>query len=682
MAASTSMTQLSSKSQAGLVDFLKKQKIGWKSYYSIRNAMEVIDREYYRESNKLKDNQRADLANRMGDADKFRDITVPVVMPQVETFVTYLTSVFLTGEPIFGVVASPEYEDAALMVEAVIADQATFGGWRAELIKFFRDNGKYSLGACEVSWDAVTTAVLESDAKFSLKEGKPKNVVWEGNRIKRLDLYNTFWDTRVAPGDVAKFGEFAGYDQMVSRTHLKQLIAALPEVITANLVHAFESGTPLDQYYIPQINPNSLVALGYNPAGEENWFSWAGIADGRADIAYRGQYVWTTLYARILPSEFGIKVPSPNTAQVWKLYVVNYTTLVYAERQTNAHDMIPIIFSCPNDDGLKYQTKSLASNVQPLQQVASAMMNSLVASRRRAISDRGIYNPLYINKADINSNNPSAKIPCKPTAYAGVALNEMYYSIPFNDDQASTLMQGISTMLNFADTVSGQNKAQQGQFVKGNKTLHEYDDIMGNADGRSRLAAIVMEDQFFSVAKQILKINILQFQSTSDLYHEVQDKTVTIDPLVLRNASFKFKISDGLVPSDKLINEGAWQSALQVIGSSPQIGSAYNLGPMFSYLMKTQGADIRAFEKPAQQIQYEQAIQSWQQTVMSILKQNPEATAKQFPPQPMPVQFGLGTDGKPTGQPAPGDESQESIVQKIMEASNPNAEQQEPASEV
>ena len=66
---------------------------------------------------------------------------------------------------------------------------------------------------------------------------------------------------------------------------------------------------------------------------------------------------------------------------------------------------------------------------------------------------------------------------------------------------------------------------------------------------------------------------------------------------------------------------------------------------------------------------------------MSILKQNPEATAKQFPPQPMPVQFGLGTDGKPTGQPAPGDESQESIVQKIMEASNPNAEQQEPTSE-
>ena len=47
----------------------------------------------------------------------------------------------------------------------------------------------------------------------------------------------------------------------------------------------------------------------------------------------------------------------------------------------------------------------------------------------------------------------------------------------------------------------------------------------------------------------------------------------------------------------------------------------------------------------------------------------------------MPVQFGLGTDGKPTGQPAPGDESQESIVQKIMEASNPNAEQQEPTSE-
>jgi hypothetical protein len=681
MASNTSITNLPVQAQQGILSYLEHCRSHFQTYYSIRAALENIDRTYYRELDWTKDHQRAKLANRVGDAAKFQDVTVPIVMPQVEAYVTYQTSVFLTGNPIFGVVSSPKYQDAAMQLETVIQEQATKGAWTAELIKFFRDQGKYNLGAVEISWDKITTPVFETDSNFSTTQAKPKNVIWEGNRLKRMDLYNTFWDTSVHPSDVARFGEYAGYNELISRTHLKQDIAALDDVMVGNVKAGFDSGTPLQYFYTPQINPDTLVNLS-QLTGDADWFAWAGVSNGRSDIAYKSKYIKTTLYVRLLPSEFGIKVPQPNTPQVWKFIIVNFTSIIYAERQTNAHEMLPILFACPNDDGIKYQSKGVGANAQPMQQLASAFMNATVASKRRAISDRGIYNPLYISKEDINNTNPAAKIACKPTAYAGVSLSEMYYPIPYNDDQTPGNMQAISTLMGFADIVTGQNKAQQGQFVKGNKTLHEYEDVMGNANGRSQLAAIVNEGQFFTPLKNIIVTNIMQYQGADTIYHEEKQADVAVDPVILRNAILKMKVSDGMIPSDKLIGADAWQTAMQVIGSSPQIGAAYNIAPMFSYLMKTQGAHIQDFEKSPEQQQFEQATSQWQQTVMQLAKDNPEIKPEQFPPQPKPADYGIGQDGQPTNAAQKAQqESQESIIQRILEADQQAAESQEPPTE-
>jgi hypothetical protein len=108
-----------------------------------------------------------------------------------------------------------------------------------------------------------------------------------------------------------------------------------------------------------------------------------------------------------------------------------------------------------------------------------------------------------------------------------------------------------------------------------------------------------------------------------------------------------FKVSDGLTPSDKLINSDTLQVAMQVIGSSPQIAAGYNLAPMFSYFMKTQGGRIQEFEKSPEQMAYEQALQQWQlamQTVSESFKgMEPAEVQKlmqQLPPQPQPQQYG------------------------------------------
>jgi hypothetical protein len=639
---------LSQSSQAGILEFSKQCYNLLGSNYNIREQMRKVDLAYMRENDLTSENQKAKLSNRYGNADKFQNITIPVVLPAVEAAVVYQSSVFLTGNPIFGVVANPKFQDAAMQMEALMETHQTRGAWIRHLQMFLRDGFKYNLSALEVSWQKQNVVSISTDSTFSNgKQGKPTEIIYEGNCIKRLDPYNIIFDTRVPITEVADHGEFAGYTEIMSRIKLKSYIANLPNKMVSNITAAFASGygatstnsNQIASYYIPSVNYDSLSTT--NMTRGTDWMAWANASGSKTTIDYKNVYEVTTLYARILPSDFNIQVPSPNTPQVWKFVIVNNQVIIYAERQTNAHNKLGILFGQPLEDGLSYQTKSLAQNVQPLQELSSSLMNSVIAARRRAISDRGLFDPSRVGEQQINSDNPSAKIPVRPAAY-GKPLSEAYYAIPFNDNQSGLIMQEMGQVVKLSDLITGQNPARQGQFVKGNKTQSEYSDVMAHSNGRDQNTSILLEDQVFTPLKEMLKLNILQYQGPASLYYRDKAITVQIDPVELRKAVIEFKISDGLSPNSKLINSDAFQTALQVIGSSPQIGSEYNIGSMFSYLMKTQGAHISDFEKSKEQVAYESAIGSWNQLAQLALSKGQPWNQ----PQPTPEQFGYLVDGK------------------------------------
>ena len=622
---------------------------------SQRTKFESIDRAYMRENDKTDRQTQAKLHNKAGDPSALQNITVPIVMPQVEEAVKYQASVFLTGVPIFGIVANAQFMDEAIEMETVLANNSKKGGWTREFMMFFRDGFKYNFAPIEVSWDRNTTAALVTDLNFSIKEGKPVQTVWTGNKVTRLDPYNTFVDPRVPPSEVYKRGEFAGYTEFLGRIELKQLIAEMSDTITMNVAKAFESqsmaipgtstGESAEAYYVPSINPEVFLSDQYE--GAMNWLSWAGLAGNQANknaaIQYKNTYEKTTLYCKILPSEFGLRVPGANTPQIWKLIFINHQVIIHAERQTNAHGWIPILIGQPHEDGLNYQTKSLATNAQSFQETTSAFMTSILASRRRAISDRTLYDPSRVTSAQINSANPSAKIPVRPAAY-GKNISDAVYPFPYREDQASFGMSSIQALIAMSNQLAGQNPARQGQFVKGNKTRAEFEDIQGNSAGRDQMVSILYEAQIFVPMKAIFKLDILQYQGAESIYSEDKERVVDIDPVKLRNSMLEFKISDGLVPSDKIIGAESWTSALQIIGSSPQIGQNYNIAPLFSYLMKTQGAQINQFEKSPEQVAYEQALGAWQQIATITVEKGGDP--KSIPPQPLPEQFGYNPSGE------------------------------------
>lgn len=652
MATNTPITNLSTKAQEGIVQFYRSCASITSASWNIRDQMLSIDKLYMRELDRTMQDAKAKLANATGDPTKYQNIIVPLVLSSVEAAVTYQTSVFLTGVPLFGVSSTAANADAALQMESIIDEQSIRGGWARELQLLFRDGFKYNFGAVEVDWTRKKIFSPETELEFSPNQAKPVETYWEGNTLKRLDPYNIIFDARYKPTELSARGEFVGYTELISHVELRQYMYELSYKM--NSKQAYESGPasvgssfPYD-FYIPKLNPTAL--LDQKTFASVDWLAWAGLAERRTNISFKNTYFRTTFYARIVPADFGIASPAAHVPQIWKFVIINNQVIIYAERQTNAHNLIPIMFIQPHEDGLGYQTKSLARNAEPFQSVASALVNSAIQARRRAISDRGLYDPTRVDAKQINNESASAKIPVKPAAY-GKPLSEAYYPIPYRDEQSAQAMQDLQVMYRMNEHVTGQNQAQQGQFVKGNKTLFEYQDVMQNAAGRSQAISILLETQFFTPLKELLKLNVLQYQQTAEVFNREVEQVIPIDPITLRQATLAFKVSDGLVPASKQMNSEAFQSAVQTIAAVPQLAGAYNLGPMFSYLFKSQRADVAQFEKTQEEIQYEQAMARWQQAVQMLseaLASNPNMTPEQIqqslPPQPTPEQFGVGQE--------------------------------------
>ena len=626
-------TLLNKESQNQIISYLRSRHSIFESFSNLRAQMERRDLAYQRERDMTTEQLHASVANRRGDFSKIKNFEVPVVLPQVESAVTYQSAVFLQGNPLFGVVSSPEFADQALALETLIDDQSTTGGWVREFILAFRKAFKYNWSPIEVSWHKDVQVSVATDYAES-PTAKPLTTTWEGNKLKSLDPYNTFFDTRVPPAEVYRRGEFVGTTEVMSHIELKDFLQKLPERI--NVTEAINSTVMLDLYYIPQINQSLLATQLIQYAG--GWDEWFGLSTEQKRLAYKSIYQVTTLYARILPAQFGLQVPEKNTPQIWKFVIINGSVVVYAEKLTNAHNWLPILIMQPNEDGLGLQTKGLAENVEVVQDVTSSLMSSVIAARRLSVHGRTLYDATRIKKSAIESTNPY--IPVRGIMNES-PISAAVYPFPFRDDQSGIILQESDRFFALANVISGQNPARGGQFVKGNKTKFEYADVMANANGRDQLCSLLIEAQVMTPLKYILKTNILQYQANKVLYNRDQQTTVEIDPIKLRQAVLEFKISDGLTPAEKLASLDVYKVAFQVLGSSPQISSEYNIGPLFSYLMKLQGADLRPFEKPLNQRQYEQAVTQWSQTVQAILKENPEISQEQLPPQPMPQQFGI-----------------------------------------
>jgi|SRR5260221_290776 len=607
---------------------------GWQ----LRNRFEFIDRAYMRENDSSEEQNKARNANIAGDPTKLQNMQVPLMEEAVENTTGFLTNVFSADYPMFKFASDPQNEDLALMWNSLIGEDQIHYAWAGEFNKAFRMAEKYNVAPIEVDW---CTETLYKPISNASGVGLEQNI-WAGNKITCRDPYNLIYDARVPIHKCHEDGEFIGYIDLMPRIKLKRFITNLGDSRLKNDVKAFESSDYQIQYYIPQINRNVLIK---NKSWLTDGFNWDAWVTGAAQshIVYRNMYTVVVLYARLMPYEFGIVAPKDQTPAVWKLISVN-GVLIYAQPLLNAHDYLPIVIAQSKIDGLDHQTKSPAESQQPFQEMVTALWNAKLNSARRRVTDRMLYNPLLVDPDHINSPNPSAKIPIRPTAY-GRKLEEAIYKIPFDDANSGEFLQEANGIAEWGMRANGQNRPMLGQFQKGNKLQDEWAQTMANGSNRERTKALMWQAFCIQPIQVMLKSNYLQFTPAGTRYNRVEEKTVKIDPIALRKSEANFVVGDGLLPVQRLVHTDVMQQAMQTLTGVPGLGAAYDLGPMFSYLMKVQGVDkLSQFEKSKEDQQYEQALSIWSTAAANLAKNTtygelkPEDMAKILGPMPQPPQ--------------------------------------------
>ena len=608
MAKKPDILELSKKSQESLLSFVRKVTEAHKANNTELVAkMDAIDIAYARYVESVANAGEGGVDVRAGQTvcDVFdRDhVTPPLVIAQVDSFVGYLADVFLSGYPMFPVVSTPATKQWAEQLETLMDDHSQIGGYARQLLMFLRDGCKYNFCAVEVEWDAVNQFSTLDDytTREKLLDRKDKYF----NRVTRINPRNLIRDPAVLPGDVSEEGDFVGYIERISMTRLKRLVLRLQKEGRALNVHdAMESArsvnnlTPSNGQQLYTDNP--IISDYISSQGRERTVDWDAWFEGSVGKArrpsYGSMYEKVTLYARIMPADHGIRAVQPNTPQIWKIITIN-GKLLTAFRIVSAYDYLPVLIGQPIEDGFAEQTQSIGEAQMPFQQAAETLFGIRFAAARRAVSDRALYNSNYLTEKQVNSKAAAPKIPVNLPVMSGTSFDAIYKQIPFDLRGTETALADAQTIAGFGQQLSGINGPQQGQFQRGNKSVSEWNDTMGNSDSRLRLPALSLEHQVFSRMKSVMALNIMQYGEDVELVSQKTGDVVKVDIAELRKRTLSFRIADGYTPKSKLASTEMISQGIQLIGQSQFLQQAYGqyLPGMFAHLMQLGG--VRGLEE-------------------------------------------------------------------------------------
>lgn len=601
--------RLTLKAQQHVSNFVASAIAVHKRNTEFIHKMDIIDTAYARYKELTSSNKNSvdgvdirSVADVPCDVFAADNVVPPIVVSQVDTYVAYLAEVFLSGTPLFPVVSNPANRIYAEQLETLLDDHALLGAYPRHLLMFLRDAVKYNYAGIEVEWDSIDQFNIAGDFTTGTGQKLSRDARFY-NKLKRLNPRNILRDMTCLPGDVATQGDYAGYIERVSRMRVKTELNKLTKqgkVYNAGkAMIADAKAAVIDAYYNedPQVSNyiNSPNSITNGRTVDWDVFFEGPQRNGRKQN-YGDQFYRIVMYARILPSDFEIGAPQPNTPQIWKFVHIN-DTLIYADRVISAYDVLPILFGQPLEDGLGDQTQSIAEGEIPFQEAASTLFNIRFATARRAVSDRALFDVGEIDPKVVNTATPALKIPVRLSSLSKKSLSDLYHQIPFDSRGLENVLQDAQTLVGFSKELHGGNAPRTGQFQKGNKSVQEWNDTMAGSDNRYRLPAMTLEYQVFVPLKSIMVLNIYQYGSQVTVVSQKNGNVMKINIDELRKQVLSFRIADGFTPKSKMASMDMVTAGMQMIQQSPYLQQAYgaHLPGMFAHMMSLGG--VRGLEE-------------------------------------------------------------------------------------
>lgn len=591
--------RLTMESHNLLLDLVKKIQERHRQNSEFRDKLEAIDEQYA--------TQRYELTDDTDCSVTIEGIKVPLVGSEIDSIAGQLADIFVSRSPIFPVMTTKDNWNEALALQALIDRDARYQRWGRQILLFINRAVRYNVAALAAEQTIVRSPVIKENDRPSVAE---LNINYEEHTfttLKSIDMYNCIYDPRVAPADIMDRGEYAGYNEIVTRSELKSIGSNLAKKELAyNLDKAYKSEMSDKEYnyfYPPDVSDH--IVTKHNDRTTD-WLDWVGILntkDKRA-LMEEDSYFYTVLYVRIIPAEFNLgKSKSP---EIWKLICVNNEWIISLQQIITPFNTLPVMFSDLREDGLGWQTKSPGENIIPYEDVATELLNVRLNGSRRALSDRAIYDPKYLDPDQVNSVIPAAKIPIKQDLRnlgEGLTkrMNEIYYPIPFEGQGVVNALTDLNTVMSIKDQVNGQNFLTRGQRQEGNRTRYEASVLNDAAQGKVVPYAIRLEQQIFSPLKLIIKTYIIIQQTLVSTDKTIIDpyteESRDIDISAMRSKLIDFRLTDGLYNKQNFQDPEVVITTLQTIGSNPQFQQEYDVSKVLADFLHIFNIDVNKYKR-------------------------------------------------------------------------------------
>lgn len=611
-----SLTTDSIKDLSSTLSYIANRALPYRE--SLVRRSELVKQYLEVSSDRTETTAKGRIVNQAGDKSKIGGMEIAAVKIHKETACAFLGGTFLSGYPIFAATADREREGVAEMLNALTGRDQDMFSWGAELLQCHEDVLINPICGVEVEWTRQKANTVGQGLNAAGETITVSEVTsYEGNKIKRLEPINILFDTSVPPHKVHSEGTFAGYVERLPYIAMKAMYDSLEPLYTIkiNRPAIFQGESQDSKVAAATVNNLYKCAMVHHTrsSGEAqttgtDWAQWWGgnnEAKPNKTNLVGGQFEIVRLYARMNLREFGY-TSADNGIHIVKLIWIN-GVIAYIEPLFQGHGLLPIVLGQYQSGDVN--TTTFCEYLLGIQDLGTSLLGASLASMRRAVNDRALYDPSRISKALMEDPNPQAKIPVNMNAYQST-FDTAYRQIPYTDTISGNLTSMMQLVERLGMQTVGQNPAAQGTFVKGNKTREEFNTIMSNSDSRMQLGALFLEQHFYSAIKHILRFNYLLYASSGDVAASGMDTVVPVDIATLRTEAPMYKMATGLMPITKLAGTDVLMQTVQFMMTSPQLQLEYDVGGMMISVAKQLGVQgLDQYKRTPEQAQQAAALQ-------------------------------------------------------------------------
>lgn len=547
-------------------------------------AIQAAD-DLYKAYTKETDDDGKRRVKRDDGSPKYTTVVVPYSYAMVMTIHTYMSSVFLSRNPIFQFTARKGKEQSnSLALEALTDYQVSQGGMKVPLFVWLLDMIKYGDGVMGCYWAEEFTYSTKKRKKQKTLLGLPladrfeeetyteKTPLYKGNKLYNIRPLDWLPDPRVP---ILKFqdGEFCA---RVFRTGWNAL-AKRPGYF--NLDEVKRIGKDTDGGSMSTTDESERADL-----------PDIGLALADPTLKSVEYKAGLEMYVEIIPKDWGLG--SSEYPEKWVFTVINDTIIIGAEPYNYAHGKFPFIHSQFEIDGHSMSSRGLLEISSPLNDVMTWLLNSHFYNVRKSLNNVWVSDPSKVLTSDIERGGPGGHIRLRPAGY-GTDVRSALHQMPVADVTRSNIkdMQVIADLI---QRVLGASDNAMGVVNQGGrKTATEVRTAAGFSLNRQKTAAEFTSAVGFEPLARMLIQNSQQFYSEEEMFRRAGELSKGPEWIGVSNEAiagfFDYVPVDGTLPIDRMAQANLWKEILVMSHKIPIVGEEYDILAIVSWVANLTG---------------------------------------------------------------------------------------------